>query len=120
VRSGGFCGSHHFCCGPSAHKPSVTASDPADVPVVVLDGDGPASAKPSPLVGVAAVSAVASVMAPVVGVAAVTAVASVMALTVPLSSDMNSNTTGSFNVHTLRQSRRRGRNCYRANDSKCD
>jgi hypothetical protein len=59
-------------------------------------------------------------MAPVVGVAAVTAIASVMALTVPRSSDMNSNTTGSFNVHTLRQSRRRDRNRHRANDSECD
>src|SRR5437899_7938676 len=78
---------------------SITSSHSAHAPIVSLDGDGAAPAKPSPLVGVTAIS--------------------VVTLTISRSPNLNSN-AGSLKVHTLSQSWRRGGNTHYANESKCN
>src|SRR5262249_7531863 len=77
---------------------SVTTSNPADAPVITLDGDSAAPAKPSPLVGVTAIS--------------------VVPLPISRSPDLDTN-TGCLEVYTLGQSRRRACDGHCANHSKC-
>jgi hypothetical protein len=79
----------------SCSRCSIAASDPANAPIVPLDGDGPAPTEPSTRVGVTAISV------------------AIVPVTMPRSPDVNSN-AGSLNVHTLSQSRRWGYNDHRA------